>query len=364
MKAATHPRQEERLARLREYDILDTPRESDFDDIVGLASQICETPISVVNLIDRDRQWFKAEVGLGVRETPLETSLCSHAVLEQDYMEIPDTLADDRTADNPLCLDTNGLRFYAGFLLKSAEGLPIGTLCVLDTKPRRLSDAQRNALRVLARQVMNQLDLRLALSRQELMRQEIDHRVKNSLQSIGAYVRQRRRRSQSDEAKDTLAAVETRIEAVASLHEQFYRADDARRLDLAELGERLQELTAEMCPPGISVEVRLPAVEVGAKSASALSMVMSEFIANSIKHAFDGRTEGRIEVTGALSSDGRIEIQCRDDGAGGAGVVTRDRSSNGLGLRIIEAGVGQLRASPRWTSDAGGTTLSFAFDGG
>ena len=175
MKAVEHPRQEERLARLRQYEILDTPREADFDEIVELASQICEAPISVVNLIDAERQWFKAEVGLGVRETPLETSLCSHAILESEFMEISDTLADDRTSDNPLCLDDQGLRFYAGFLLTSDDGLPLGTLCVLDTKPRRLSDSQRKALRILARQVMHQLDLRLALRRQELMRKEIDH---------------------------------------------------------------------------------------------------------------------------------------------------------------------------------------------
>ena len=86
-------RQDERLASLRSYGILDTEREADFDDIVGLASQLCGTPISVVNLIDQDRQWFKAEVGLGVRETPIESSICAHAILEADFVEIPDTLS-------------------------------------------------------------------------------------------------------------------------------------------------------------------------------------------------------------------------------------------------------------------------------
>jgi GAF domain-containing protein len=105
MKAEHHPLEPARLAALRAYDILDTPRESDFDDIVMLASRICGTPISVINLIDETRQWFKAETGLGVRETPLDTSICAHVILEKDFVEISDTLADVRMAvsQTPVC---------------------------------------------------------------------------------------------------------------------------------------------------------------------------------------------------------------------------------------------------------------------
>jgi hypothetical protein len=163
MKASSHPRQEARLAALRGYNILDTPREADFDEIVALASQICEAPISVVNLVDAERQWFKAEVGLGVRETPIETSICAHAILEEAFVEIPDTLQDQRMRGNALCDGEPGLRFYAGAQLQTPDGLPLGTLCVLDYKPRTLTPLQRNAIIVLGRQVMAQLDLRLAL---------------------------------------------------------------------------------------------------------------------------------------------------------------------------------------------------------
>ena len=116
-----------RLDSLRAYDILDTEREAAFDDICALAARICETPIAVVNLIDADRQWFKAEVGLGVRETPLETSFCRHALLEADQMVVPDATVDDRFAGNPLVTGESGLRAYAGVLLKSPQGLPLGT---------------------------------------------------------------------------------------------------------------------------------------------------------------------------------------------------------------------------------------------
>ena len=154
MQASKHQNEAARLAALRSYDILDTPRESDFDDIVDLAADICGTAISVINLIDADRQWFKAETGLGVRETPLETSICAHVILQDEFVEIFDTRADPRMCDNPLCLDEPGLRFYAGALLRTRDGQPIGTLCVLDHQPRTLTDLQRQAIRVLAAQVM------------------------------------------------------------------------------------------------------------------------------------------------------------------------------------------------------------------
>jgi len=155
-----------RLAALRAYDILDTARESAFEDITRIASLVCGTPIAVVNLIDAERQWFKSEVGLGVRETPLATSICAHAILEHDMLVVPDTTFDGRFAENPLVTGDPGLRFYAGALLKTPDGLAIGTVCVLDTEPRGLSQEQVDVLRGLARQVMTQLELRrmLALS--------------------------------------------------------------------------------------------------------------------------------------------------------------------------------------------------------
>ena len=150
---------------LRRYDILDTAREPAFDEIAALAAEICETPIAVVNLIDEHRQFFKAEVGLGVRETPLETSFCAKAILEDDFLLVPDATRDHRFDGNPLVTGEPHLRFYAGALLKTAEGLPIGTLCVLDTAPKALSPLQQRTLQVLARQVMSQLDLRLSLQK-------------------------------------------------------------------------------------------------------------------------------------------------------------------------------------------------------
>lgn len=159
----------ERLSTLRAYGILDTEPEQAFEDIVHLAAKICEAPIAVVNLIDEGRQWFKAETGLGVRETPLETSFCAHALLQADGMIIPDATQDARFDCNPLVTSEGGLRFYAGHLLKSPDGLPLGTLCVLDTsaRPEGLTPLQMETLEVLARQVMAQFELRRAIRERE-----------------------------------------------------------------------------------------------------------------------------------------------------------------------------------------------------
>jgi signal transduction histidine kinase len=161
--ARLHPNEKERLQALRSYGILDTPIEPAFDDITRIASYVCQTPISIVSLVDEGRQWFKSEVGLGIRQTPIDQSMCAHALLEHSFLEIPDTTKDPRFACNPLVTGAPYLRFYAGALLRTADGLPLGTVCVLDTKPRQLTPEQREVLAALARQVMSQMEFRRAL---------------------------------------------------------------------------------------------------------------------------------------------------------------------------------------------------------
>ena len=165
--------EERRLAALLRYRVLDTPRERGFDELAELAAEICGTPIAVVNLIGSGRQWFKSEVGLGVDSTPLDTSFCGTAILEEDFLLVPDATRDARFACNPLVTAEGGLRFYAGALLKSPDGYAIGTLCVLDYQPQALTDAQQRGLRTLASQVMAQLELRLAVIERDATNAEL-----------------------------------------------------------------------------------------------------------------------------------------------------------------------------------------------
>ncbi|WP_427025328.1 GAF domain-containing protein [Aureimonas ureilytica] len=159
-------REAERLAALAAYGILDTPPEQAFDDIVLLARALCRAPVALVSLVDRDRQWFKARSGFEPCQTPLEQSVCSHALGQTDLLIIPDLTLDARTRANTLVTGEPFLRFYAGAPLVTPAGEVLGTLCVLDHVPRAdgLTEAEGEALSALSRQVVTQLELRLALA--------------------------------------------------------------------------------------------------------------------------------------------------------------------------------------------------------
>lgn len=152
--------EEARIRALHALSVLDTEPEVDFDDIVSLATEICGAPVSLVTLVDAQRQWFKAKIGIDAEETGRDVSFCAHAIMGRDLMVIPDATADLRFADNPAVTAVGGIRFYAGAPLIAVDGYALGTLCVVDHSPHRLTIDQLRALRALARQVSGHLELR------------------------------------------------------------------------------------------------------------------------------------------------------------------------------------------------------------
>ncbi len=167
MSAPIPENEEERLQALHACRILDTPPEPDFDDITLLAAQICGVPLAAVSLIDRDRQWLKSALGLDATETPRDIAFCAHTILQPELMIVPDAQSDPRFSGNPQVTGNPGIRFYAGVPLRVSSGLALGSLCVIDKKPRWLSLDQQAALRVLARQVVSQLELKRHIAAQE-----------------------------------------------------------------------------------------------------------------------------------------------------------------------------------------------------
>jgi two-component sensor histidine kinase len=328
---------EERLAALGALGLLDTPAEAGFDSVTAFICRALDVPTSLVSLVDRDRQWFKSANGFDEPETALESSVCAYVVLEDDLLEIRDLTQDPRTARNPLVAQSDGIRFYAGAPLRLSDGQVMGALCAIDVKPRELTDIQRETLIVLADQVVAQMELKQALANAETLRKEIDHRVKNSLQSISALTRIQARKAEEPAVREALKQVQARVEMVAALHEQLYRSSATHDVDLADFAGKVGAILNGTSPPEIEVQVAFDRVRVDPEQASAIGVILNEFASNSIKHAFPEGRMGLVRFSGKRKG-GSLVIDLSDDGVG-MGPISH---TSGIGLAVIEASVAQL----------------------
>lgn len=236
MKKAPIPSNEqERLKALLELKILDTPEEKSFDDIVKMASRICDAPIALVSLVDEHRQWFKAKVGITENETPRDISFCGHAIHDTTIMIVEDSSKDERFHDNPLVTGPLQVKFYAGAPLVTSGGKSIGTLCVVDHKPRILSEEQQNYLSILSKQIIAQMELRrkfqelqdltkVVIEQQELIKSQeklavvgklssgVSHEINNPLAIISGSVLILKTMIQNGEPMENIEGHLTRID--------------------------------------------------------------------------------------------------------------------------------------------------------
>ena len=328
-----------RVAALNSYEILDTAREQDFDDLAAIASQVCGTPIAVVNLVSTTRQWFKAEVGLGVRETPLETSFCGHAILAVDFMMVEDATQDPRFDCNPLVTGEPGLRFYAGALLKTPDGLPIGTMCVLDYQPRELDEHQIRTLKLLARQAMTQIELRKSVAdhqaalraqeqateQQRLLSFELKHRMKNTLTMVQAIANQTLRAGATIE--DARAAFVARLNALSRAQDILTQSS----WTATPISEVVQGALAPHGGEGPRFTVSGPELQLSARCGLGLLLALHELATNAAKYGALSNAVGTVDVTWRTTSG---ELYFRWMERGGPPVMAPTRK--GFGSTIIE----------------------------
>ena len=329
-----------RLQALRHYDILDTPRERRFDDIVAIAAQICGTPIAVLNLIDADRQWGKAMVGLDDTEAPREDSFCARTIeWDDEVMIVPDTREDPRFAANPMVLDDPHLRFYAGAQITDREGYKIGSVCVADRVPRTLTDEQKSALAALGRQAIAQMELRLALrAEQEQVRRlnELDrmrdefvstvsHELRSPLTSIRGWIDML-----IDEAEvmdpghaDAVGRIgrnTDRLVRIVSDLLDLYRVDSgelairSEDVDLAALvRDAIAAVDHDARCESLDVRTAVPEGQVCVcGDASRLAQVIDNLCSNAIKYTPAGGTLGVALTAG----DGAAVLRVADSGIG------------------------------------------------
>ncbi len=314
----------DRLAALRRYRILDTEPEQRFDDLVLLASHVCGTPMAAITLIDSDRQWFKARLGVSVSQTSRDVAFCAHAIQQRELFVVPDALRDARFRDNPLVRAEPNIRFYAGAPLITPEGHALGTICVLDREPRVLTDAQKAALEALKRQVIALLELRVSL----------------------------------DELAGALAA-----------RDQAEQDQDRLIAELREALDSVERLSSIM-PYCSTCEINMvvpadPAAIVGvtdgvtqllhdkgwpAEQAMEVELALQEALANAVRHGCGGDPSKRVQCCVTHDAAGELVIVIRDPGAGfDAGAVPDPLASenvfkpSGRGIYLINRLMDEVR---------------------
>lgn len=348
----------ERMAAVRRYDILDSPPDGAFDRITALAARRFGVPIAIVSIVDEDRIWFKSHHGLAVPQIDREPGLCASAILGDIPYLIEDALTDPRSLANPLVAGDFGLRFYAAVPLETSDGHNLGTLCVIDKKPRPVTQEQIEDLKDLASVVMDQLELglsaRQAVGRANLMGKEIDHRVMNSLQFVSGMLTMQSRSPEVGDAASHLQQAANRVAAVAQVHRHFY-ADAADEVSCVAYLRRLCDELAGIL--GREIVVDGDEDMVPAASIQPIGLLTNELVTNAAKHG-----AGKIEVMFSASVDAGRLIVC-DAGTGLKSDFDPHSTTAGLGMRVITTLVRQLQgtlsAGPRARGHGACFTVEF-----
>ena len=349
-----HPREAERLHALQNFGVLDTPKDEAFDGLARLAARLCRTPVALISFVDAGRLWFKSHVGFSEREVPREQGFCAAALLEEEMFIVPDAALDARFSGVSLSIGEQQVRFYAGVPLRTPQGLPLGTLCVMDAdpRPRGLTSDERQHLELLADQVGSLLVRCRDAQRQEFLLKESVHRTKNIV-SVAAAIAARTL-SESDNMADAKKGLASRLQALSNIQGSLLTDWE----DGASIRRVIEQQIAAFGHDDARFLLEGADVRVCSDAAEGIGLAVHELATNAVKYGALSVSEGQIGVRWTKRGDGGVLVEWQERGGP---PPQPDDQPKGFGSVVVGAmasqkigGEAKLSLPPegaRWTAD-------------
>ena len=354
-----------RLEVLKSYEILDSPSEDDYNSLTFLAREIFNVPISLISLVDEGRVWFKSKIGLNISETERDISFCTHAIhTSEDVYVIEDARKNPMFQNNPLVTGKPDFVFYAGAPLIDSEGYVIGTLCIIDTKEKSFSDQEAQQLKILANQVMKLLDLRkknnylkIINNEKTILLKEIQHRVKNNLQLISSLINLQISKISDPYLSASFNICLNRIMAISNIHQNIYLESARESVNFKIYLNDLLNSFEIAYSSSKNIQNEIEDIILGLDIAVPLSLITSEIITNTFKHAFSETQEKKIQILFQKKENGLLEMSIQDNGLG---FNTKEKweNSRSLGFEIIKTLTEQINGSITCFSSKNGTRFT------
>ncbi|MFB6345605.1 MAG: sensor histidine kinase [bacterium] len=348
----------DRIQRLKNYHILDSPSEPSFDNLTKLAVDIFEMPIAIIGLIDSDRQWHKSYVGFDFEELDRACSFCNDLLIDNQVMTIEDARNDPRVSDNPIVTGDPYIRSYAGAPIETEDGYILGAFCVLDREPRSFSETERNILRGLANEAMTQINLRYEneerrrtnqqmqeeikhyeeqLYEKNLEQEELLHRAKNHFSQVKSLLSLQKSKLTDPDNIRALELAEIRLHAFVSIYDQLNKAKESLTINsnqyLSSISSNILKVFDDISPP-ISIEQNIEDLELSSDNALKFGLALNELMTNAYKHVFLPKLGSRLILIFGARGD-ELVLSVEDDGPG---LSSKDQSDGNppQGLNILQ----------------------------